>query len=79
MSEALFLEPREIVTLTGVKGGYRGQTREQRQIAVLRRQKVPFFVNAAGRPVVARAAVEGPQPSARESVPSWEPGVVLHG
>lgn len=73
----MFLTPDEIARLTGIRGGYRGKTREQRQIAQLRAQKVPFFVNAAGRPVVARAVIEGgAQP---KEVASWEPGVMAHG
>lgn len=75
--EYLFLEPREVATLTGIKGGYRGQTREQRQCAVLRKQKVPFFINAAGRPIVARAVIEG-RPAPR-TAQSWEPGIMAHG
>ena len=73
----MFLTSDEIARLTGIRGGYRGKTREQRQIAQLRVQKVPFFVNAAGRPVVARAAIEGgAQP---KEVASREPGVMAHG
>lgn len=77
MSE-LFLEPDEIVKLTGIRGGYRGKTREQRQIVQLRAQKVPFYVNAAGRPIVARAVIEGGKAEPR-AVASWEPGVMAHG
>lgn len=74
MNNDLFLEPEEIAKLTGIRGGVKGKSREERQIAQLRAQKVPFFVNAAGRPVVARAAIEGgPRP---KEVASWEPGVM---
>lgn len=74
----MFLEPNEIAILTGVRGGTRGQTREQRQCAVLRRQKVPFYINAAGRPIVARAAIEG-RPTTTPQIESWEPGLMAHG
>lgn len=75
----MFLEPQEIAELTGVRGGCKGKTREQRQIAVLRSQKVPFYVNAANRPVVARAVVEGGRTPAPAPVQKWEPGVMSNG
>ena len=74
----LFLEPDEIAKLTGVRGGHKGKTREARQIAILKAQKVPFYVNAAGRPIVARAVIEGGKAEPR-AVASWEPGVMAHG
>lgn len=78
MSE-VFLHPDEIAELTGIRGGYKGKTREQRQIAQLKLQKLPFYVNAAGRPMVARAVIEGRQAPQSEPVASWEPGVMAHG
>lgn len=56
-----FLEQAEIATLTGRKF-------KSRQIDPLRRMAIPFFVNATGHPVVARAAIYGagrPRPSRR--------------
>lgn len=73
----IFLHPDEIVALTGIRGGNKGHTREQRQISVLKAQKIPFYVNAAGRPVVARAVIEG-SPRPKVAAP-WEPGVMAHG
>ena len=73
----MFLEPEEIAKLTGIRGGYKGKTREQRQVAQLKAQKIPFYVTAAGRPMVARAVIEGKQSQA-EPVASWEPEVA-HG
>jgi hypothetical protein len=78
MSDA-FLDPEEIAELTGIRGGYKGKTREQRQIDQLKAQKVPFFLTVAGRPKVARAVIEGRQAAKPEPVASWEPGVMAHG
>ena len=75
----MFLEPSEIAQLTGIRGGHRGKTREQRQIAILRAQKVPFYITAAGRPVVARAVIEGGAHQPPKERTAWEPGVMLHG
>lgn len=75
----VFLEPDEVADLTGIRGGYKGKTREQRQIEQLKSQKVPFFVTAGGRPKVARAVIEGRTASVPEPVASWEPGVMAHG
>ena len=47
-----FLSDEEVRRLTG-------RTFKALQCANLRQIDVPFFVNAAGRPVVARSAVEG--------------------
>lgn len=68
-----FLPTEDIITLTGIRSGKCGQTREQRQIAALSKMGVPHFVNAAGRPVVARAAVEGQASSATAEPGEWEP------
>lgn len=68
-----FLAAQDIITLTGIRCAKSGQTREQRQIAALSKMGVPHFVNAAGRPVVARAAVEGQASSATAQAGEWEP------
>jgi hypothetical protein len=54
----VFLDPEDIATLTGIRKGRGGKTRCERQIAWLRQSGIPFWVNACGRPIVARAAVE---------------------
>ena len=54
-----FLSPQEIEELTGVKTGRNKRTREQLQIEWLRASGIPFWENARGRPIVARAAIEG--------------------
>jgi len=46
-----FLTPDEIAELTG-------RSFASRQIEALRAMGVPFWVNAVGRPVVARAAIQ---------------------
>lgn len=72
----MFLTPDEIATLTGIKGGARGKTRSQRQVDCLRRMGIPFFVNAAGRPVVTRSAIEGRQPEKTQENKEWSPAVL---
>lgn len=81
----LFLTSEEIDELTGIARGRteRGPnqkevklTKYQLQITHLRTQAIPFFVNAAGHPVVARAAVEGRATKAEEVVAKWQPGVM---
>jgi hypothetical protein len=60
----MFLDDEELYILTG----YRWHSK---QVAELRRQGVPFRVNAAGRPAVARSAIEGgKQPTQPKT---WEP------
>jgi len=64
---SIFLQPEEIATLTGRKV-------KAKQIEMLRRMGVPYFVNATGHPVVTRAAVEGTK---GESVQTrWMPNVI---
>jgi hypothetical protein len=63
----LFLTRDEVAVLTG----YRQATK---QAAHLKRQRIPFHLNRAGHPLVARAIIEGsnrqPQQKAAWS-PSW--------
>lgn len=66
---ATFLEPEELHTLTG-------RAQKSRQIKALRDMGVPFFVNAIGLPVVARAAVEGRAIAAAEPKKAWAPKVL---
>lgn len=49
---ATFLEQSEIFELTGRK-------LKSLQVQALRQMGVPFFINAIGRPVVTRTAIEG--------------------
>ena len=51
-TQTMFLTREELETLTGRK-------RAAMQAEQLKRMRLPFFTNAAGCPVVTRAAVEG--------------------
>lgn len=63
-----FLTKEEIAELTGRKY-------IRLQIEALRKMGLPFFINAIGRPVVARSVIEGrrekaePTPKKKEWVP----------
>ena len=75
MSDTL-LSPQEIEELTGVKTGRNKRTREQLQIEWLRASGIPFWENARGRPIVARAAIEGrraAEVAAAEPKKKWQP------
>nr|WP_246216305.1 DUF4224 domain-containing protein [Paraburkholderia agricolaris] len=67
----MFLSTQELVQLTGRKV-------KAKQIDALRRMGIAFFVNALGRPVVARAAIEGKGEAVRERPvrSSWQPRVL---
>lgn len=68
-----FLEDNEVATLTGRKF-------KSLQVDQLRRMGVPFFVNALGRAVVARAAIEGRGAPAPAPVKApWTPRVLKAG
>ena len=71
----MFLNNDEIADLTGIKRGRAGKTRGQLQCDHLRRIGVPFFVNAAGDPKVARSFFEGGQQ--KEPAPrKWQPAAL---
>ena len=69
-----FLTGAEIAELTGIRTGKNGRTREQLQIEQLARMAIPHYVNAASRPIVARAIIEGAK-SAPVAQSAWEPGL----
>ncbi|WP_286997429.1 MULTISPECIES: DUF4224 domain-containing protein [Comamonas] len=75
---ALFLSPEEIKELTGIRQGKNGRTREALQAAALRTMHIPFYVNAAGRPIVARAVIEGATTKQEMAPAVWEPAFA-HG
>ena len=56
MTGSTFLTPEEVCELTGVRVGRAGKSREQLQVAWLRISGIPFWTNARGRPIIARAA-----------------------
>ncbi|QRX80816.1 DUF4224 domain-containing protein [Glaciimonas sp. PAMC28666] len=61
----MFLSESEITTLTGRK-------MKGHQVRALQQMGLPFFVNAVGRPVIARSTIEGgkQEPVKRGWVPS---------
>lgn len=61
----IFLEPSEIAALTGRKI-------RAKQIEQLRVMGIPFYVNAAGRAVVVRSAIEGKNAAPAEKK-AWVP------
>lgn len=65
---ATFLTPAELVELTGRK-------RASHQVLALKAMGIPCWVNAAGRPVVARTAIEGgtKKQAAAATLPAWTP------
>ena len=78
-----FLSPQEIEELTGVKTGKtiggKKRTREELQIDWLRASGIPFWSNARGRPIVARAAIEGRKAAeiaAAEPRKKWQPAAL---
>ena len=72
---SIFLQPPEIAELTGVRSGLRGKTRETRQIEALRKMKIPHYVNAANRPIVARTTIEGRTTANESAQAAWNPSV----
>lgn len=65
---SIFLSAEEIGTLTGKR-------RKSCQIAWLRKSGIPFYVNASGRPVVTRAAVEGQKNDSDKMQGVWRSAV----
>lgn len=78
MIGALFLTQEEVCELTGVRVGRAGKTREQLQVAWLRTAGIPFWTNARGRPIIARATIEG-QREVEQPRAKWQPKVVVAG
>lgn len=66
-----FLKIDEIKELTG-------RTKIALQIAQLSKMGIPFFVNAVGRPVVPRTAIEGGRATAQPKK-AWVPKVLQNG
>jgi hypothetical protein len=61
---ATFLDESEIAEFTGRKI-------KSKQIEALRKMGLPFFVNAVGKPVVTRSAIEG-RKEQQQQQPKWE-------
>lgn len=66
--QPLFLTAEELQTLTGYAV-------RARQIAQLRKMGIAFRINASGRAVVTRAAVEGGEIAAQQPV-GWQPAML---
>lgn len=62
----MFLTEDEVSDLTGYK-------QPRKQVAMLKMQGVPFHVNAAGHPKVARAIIEQRHAKAAKTVKEWTP------
>lgn len=63
---SMFLTDEELRELTGY-------ARPSRQAEQLRRQRIPFHLNAAGKPRVARAIIEGRKADNQPATTSWSP------
>lgn len=61
----MFLSEAELVDLTGYRQAVK-------QVAHLKAQRIPFHVNRAGHPRVARAVLEG-RKVVEKSAKSWSP------
>ena len=64
-----FLSDEDVRLLTG-------RALKSKQIEQLHRMGIPFNVNAAGRPVVARAVIDKPQ-AVPQSKREWRPRVIF--
>ena len=67
---SLFLDPDDVAVLTGkkIKSG---------QIDQLRRMGIAFYINASGRPVVPKSAIDGAREI--EKPQQWKPALLNHG
>lgn len=69
-----FLTEKEVAELSGVRAGRQGKTREALQVEWLRTAGIPFWTNARGRPIIARASIEGRGPAKAEPErKKWQP------
>jgi hypothetical protein len=72
---SIFLSQDEVAELTGYARGRDGKSRNELQIAQLRSMGIAFFINAAGRPIVAKAVVEGGKASSAKPS-AWKSNVL---
>jgi hypothetical protein len=61
-----FLTHEEIATLTGWKN-------KRKQVEQLRKQGLPFWLNASNAPIVPRSAIDGRKAQAAPQKKRWEP------
>jgi len=64
---SIFLAPDDVAILTGKK-------KKSCQVDQLRTMGIPFYINAAGRPVVTIAALEGKKVDELDN--EWKPAVL---
>lgn len=69
---SIFLDDDDVARLAGTKI-------KSRQIAQLRVMGILFYVNAAGRPVVPKSAVELKSDTSQTLDQPWVPNVLKHG
>lgn len=74
---SIFLSPEEVAELTGIKRGRDGLTRNDLQVIQLKAMHLAFFVNASGRPIVTKAAVEGTAEPVVKKQP-WRSAALSH-
>lgn len=74
-----FLTAEEVGELTGIRMGRSGKTREQLQVDWLRTSGIPFWTNARGRPIIARAAIEGKQKNEDPPRKKYQPRALAMG
>jgi hypothetical protein len=67
----MFLTDAEVADLTGYK-------QARKQVAILKMQGVPYHLNAAGHPKVARAIIEQRYAKAVEKAKEWTPAWVAN-
>ena len=64
MSDSMFLTDDEMAALTG-------RRMKSKQIEWLKRAGVPHWVNAAGRPIIARTAITGQKTESPPKPRTW--------
>lgn len=74
---SIFLTLDEVAELTGIKRGRGSLSRNDLQVIQLRAMHIAFFINASGRPIVTKAAVEGTMEPIVKKQP-WRPAVLTH-
>jgi hypothetical protein len=65
-ASGIFLTADDVAVLTGRK-------LKSLQVQALRTMGIPFFINAIGRPVVARTAIDGKTAAAPQEKSPWVP------
>lgn len=69
---SIFLDDDDVAQLTGRKI-------KSSQIEVLRKMGILFYINAAGRPVVPKSAIQGMNQTITETSTTWVSNALRHG